>query len=233
MIVNRWRKYYSEARERVEALGFLNEIEWQASQQPAMVSESIFLRETAWVVMCSGFKESTVRKCFDYVSLCFCEWESAKVIAANSKVCIESALVGFGNRAKMEALGSIAELVASQGFEEFFEAVTHDYLAELQKLPFIGPVTALHLAKNLGFEIAKPDRHLVRLCSNLGFPDVEEMCEVFSNESGDPIRVVDIVLWRYCEQSPNSVFREAEIFSQSISSRRGQSRNHLKTYTAN
>jgi len=38
----------------------------------------------------------------------------------------------------------------------------------LQQLPFIGPVTAFHLAKNLGIEAVKPDRHLCRLSKLLG-----------------------------------------------------------------
>ena len=233
MKVSRWHKYYSEARQQVEDLGFLNEIEWQRAQQPATVSESTFLREAAWVVMCSGFRESTVRKCFDFISLCFCEWESAQTIAFNSKVCVESALIVFGNRAKMEAVAAIAKLVAGQGFDNFFDAVTEDHLTELQKLPFIGPITAMHLAKNLGFEIAKPDRHLVRLCANLGFRGVDEMCEVFSNESGDSIRVVDIVLWRYCEQNPHTVFHDAEIFSQTTNSHSFESKKILKSYAIN
>lgn len=215
-----WKQYYSGMRRRVEDLGFLNEIEWQQDQQVESITESAFLREAAWVVMCSGFRESTVRRCFDYVSLCFCDWESAQSISTNASVCVDAALHGFRNRAKMEALATIAKLIARQGFDDFFRTVANDYVTELQRLPFIGPVTALHLAKNLGFEIAKPDRHLVRLSDNLGFRGVDEMCETFSNESGDPVRVVDIVLWRYCEQNLRSVFCDAEVFSKEINESR-------------
>lgn len=215
-----WKQYYSGIRKQVEDLGFLNEIKWQQDQQVESITESAFLREAAWVVMCSGFRESTVRRCFDYVSLCFCDWESAQAISAKARVCVDAALHGFRNRAKMEALATMAKLIARQGFDDFFRAVADDYVTELQRLPFIGPVTALHLAKNLGFEIAKPDRHLVRLSDNLGFRGVDEMCAVFSNESGDPVRVVDVVLWRYCEQNPRSGFHDAEIFSKEISGSR-------------
>lgn len=215
-----WKQYYSGMRRRVEDLGFLNEIEWQQDQQVQSITESAFLREAAWVVMCSGFRESTVRRCFDYVSLCFCDWESAQSISTKASVCVDAALHGFRNRAKMEALATIAKLIARQGFDDFFRAVADDYVKELQRLPFIGPVTALHLAKNLGFDIAKPDRHLVRLSDNLGFRGVDEMCEMFSNESGDPVRVVDVVLWRYCEQNLRSVFYDAEVFSKKISESR-------------
>jgi hypothetical protein len=68
----------------------------------------------------------------------------------------------------------------------------------LRKLPFIGPVTSYHLAKNLGIDVVKRDRHLVRLAVHLGFSSAEEMCGAFGDQVGEPISVVDIVLWRYC-----------------------------------
>ncbi|HVY23721.1 MAG TPA: hypothetical protein VG962_10250 [Steroidobacteraceae bacterium] len=57
------------------------------------------------------------------------------------------------------------------------------------------------MAKNLGFDIAKSDRHLVRLKDALGFNTVDEMCLSIARFSGDAVRVVDVVLWRYMEQS--------------------------------
>jgi hypothetical protein len=51
----------------------------------------------------------------------------------------------------------------------------------------------------LGFHTAKPDRHLARLAASLGFPDVQKMCRTIAAALAEPVSVVDIVLWRYCE----------------------------------
>ena len=64
----------------------------------------------------------------------------------------------------------------------------------------LGPITSHHLAKNLGLQAAKSDRHLQRIADALGFGGVTETCQVLSEYSGDPISVVDIVLWRFAEQ---------------------------------
>jgi hypothetical protein len=76
-----------------------------------------------------------------------------------------------------------------------------DPVRELRKLPFIGPVTRYHLAKNLGIDVVKPDRHLTRLATTLGFRSAENMCTVIGRAVGEPAAVVDIVLWRYCSLS--------------------------------
>ena len=39
----------------------------------------------------------------------------------------------------------------------------------IQTFPYMGKATALHFAKNLGLDFAKPDRHLNRICATLGF----------------------------------------------------------------
>lgn len=72
----------------------------------------------------------------------------------------------------------------------------------LESLPFIGKVNRYHLARNLGIDVAKPDRHLVRMAEIFGYPDVQEMCDEVSKNTGDRIGTVDLVLWRYSNLSP-------------------------------
>jgi hypothetical protein len=193
--------YYTKAKRDVVDLGFANEIEWQAAQDPRLLTESAFLREAAWVVYCSGFREATVRKYFDYISMCFYDWASAASIAARAHECVLAAMFAVANRRKHEAIVTIARRVESETFESFKERLSLDPVAELRQFPFLGAVTALHLAKNIGFGFAKPDRHLTRLGSALGFHDVASMCDEISAESGDSVQVVDLVLWRYLERT--------------------------------
>ena len=52
-------------------------------------------------------------------------------------------------------------------------------------------------------QVAKPDRHLLRIVDGVGWSDVQGMCEAISNMTGDSIAVVDLVLWRFAESTPN------------------------------
>lgn len=192
--------FYATAKDRVIALGYSEEIEWQASQNPRNVCEAQFIREAAWVIYCSGFKEEIVRKKFNYLSLCFCEWASAKLIVENSNQCLLTAMHALAYRQKHEAIISISRAIEVEGFEGFWDEISTDPVKNLQELPYIGPITSIHLAKNLGFDLAKPDRHLLRLKERLGYHSVEEMCGVIAKDSGDPVRVVDLVLWRFLER---------------------------------
>jgi len=177
--------------------GFSDEIEWQKNVDFDRFTETDLLREGAWVILCSGFREEYIRRSFDKVSLCFCDWESAKTIHQNSSMCGESAMHVFGNKKKIMAIAQMASMVHHEGFENMRSRVVKDPVKELQCFPFIGPITSYHLAKNLGFHCAKPDRHLIRIAESRDIEDVQELCREIVRNTGELLGVVDIVLWRF------------------------------------
>jgi hypothetical protein len=189
--------FYAAAKNRLGESVFEAEIKWHASRSLNDFTERDLLREAAWVILCSGFRESVVRNSFSFISLCFCEWESAALISANSEVCRATALAAFGNQRKIDAIISAALYINEVGFESFRREIVEDPLSTLRRLPYIGEVTVYHLAKNLGADVAKPDRHLVRLAASQGFCDVHSLCSTIAKETGDPLRVVDVILWRF------------------------------------
>lgn len=193
-------KFYYKAKQELLNSGFDSEIEWQSNQSPENISESYFLQEAAWVIYCSGFREATVRKTFDFISLCFCDWESAKEISEHRNICILSAMLAFHNKRKHDAVADVAEIILQRGFCRFKEQLLVHPIDVLKELPFIGNVTSCHLAKNLGFNVSKPDRHLLYLKEYFGYNSVEHLCEDISSATGDAVKVVDIILWRYIEQ---------------------------------
>lgn len=67
----------------------------------------------------------------------------------------------------------------------------------LRSLPWIGPVTAYHLAKNLGADVAKPDVHLERLAAREG-TSTEKLCRRLARQTGYRVATIDTVLWRAC-----------------------------------
>jgi hypothetical protein len=193
---------YELAKAWMSSSTFAGEIKWTAARSTCSLEEDEFLREAAWVVLCSGFREQVVRQKFGYVSIAFFDWISADAIVADAGNCVRIAMKHFGNEKKLQAIVRIAELVAGIGFRRFKEAVLADPLGTLQALPFVGPITAQHLAKNLGFPTVKADRHLVRLAEAFGFSDCHRMCADLAQTTGDSLAVVDTVLWRFCEQHP-------------------------------
>lgn len=194
--------FYRDAEHQVRAAGFSWELEWQRERMLQDFTEQDLLRESAWVILCSGFRESVVRNAFDYVSLCFCDWESAHEISARQHACIETAAWRFSNRRKLTAIARIAEIIHDHGFKSFQSHLKDDPIEKLQALPFIGPVTSWHLAKNLGFDVAKNDRHLARLAYVHGFSDAQSLCAVIADATGEAASVIDIVLWRFATLKP-------------------------------
>lgn len=193
-------EFYRSAKTYLLDHGYADELAWQERLDFESFTESDLLREASWVILCSGFREAVVRRHFDFISLCFCDWESAEIICKLSSHCRAAALTRFANKRKIEAIIETADYIRRTGFSEFKARILADPLDALKILPFIGSITAFHLAKNLGFSSAKPDRHLQRVTTNLSYSDVATLCSDISRLSGDSVQVVDLILWRFAEQ---------------------------------
>lgn len=188
---------YLIAKEIVIAAGYSDEIRWQESVRLEDVTESDFLAEHGYVALCSGMRQAVVRRKFPGIAEAFEQWPSAQFVVAHADACRERALAQFNHRGKIGAMIAAATIVVSEGFSRLKPLIAENALAQLRRFPYIGPVTVYHLAKNLGASVAKPDRHLVRIAEATGYDDVQTLCMRLSEECGDPVPVVDIVLWRF------------------------------------
>lgn len=188
---------YKKCKSIVIASGFGSEISWQQSTNLENLTESDFLREHAWVTLASGMNERVIRKVFPKISECFFNWGSAQKIVENESKCRHQALNSFGNTNKINAIISASHIVYSKGFGQIKSSIVDDLLQTIREFPFMGPKTSYHLAKNIGLQVAKPDRHLTRLAEEAGYEDVQSFCSDISSHTGDTIPVVDIVLWRF------------------------------------
>ena len=196
--------FYMDAKERVIERGYAGEIDWQEDAKSAGFSESTFLSETAWVILSSGFRESILRRCFGEFSAAFFYWASARKIVTSSDSCREQSLEVFGNERKVDAILRIAQVVADEGIDTIRSAVNKQGPTFLQQFPFLGPVTSIHLAKNLGVPLVKPDRHLVRFAEATGYNSPNEMCQTIADVVGESLSVIDIVIWRFATLSADS-----------------------------
>jgi hypothetical protein len=188
---------YLQAKRSVLAAGFGWEIVWQRSRRIVALSESALLREAAWVILSAGMREAVIRLKFPAVSESFLRWRSAAEIAGSAESCFREAMQHFGHGLKIKAICTVASMVNQKGFDAIMEEVRIDPIPALQQFPFIGPITSFHLAKNLGIPVAKPDRHVSRLAEHCGFSDAHALCSSIAQFTGDPVDVVDVVLWRF------------------------------------
>lgn len=163
-------------KQKVVNVGYGGEIAWQESASCDCADE--FLWNYIWVVISSGIKNQVARVI-----------EQRIVEAYNTGTPIENA---FGHKGKVKA---IKEMIAKHEdiYEDYLESP--DKVGFLESLPYIGKITKYHLAKNLGEDVVKPDRHLVRIAKRYDMSPLE-LCEKLSQETGLRVATIDIILWR-------------------------------------
>lgn len=175
--------------------------DWQPPS-PKSITESDFLENVTWVALTSGFSEKTIEAHFDAIAAAFNGFASAKDIIKHAEEYLQEALKQINHRQKLSAPIRAAQKIDKEGFANFMARVNQNPIKVLQELYYIGPTTAYHLAKNIGFPVAKPDVHLTRIMKACGYDDVQEFCGMISQATGDPIPTVDTVLWLYARDHP-------------------------------
>ncbi|KKN87356.1 hypothetical protein LCGC14_0258100 [marine sediment metagenome] len=170
---------YIDLKQRVGEAGYWHEIDWSENLQRCQ-APCHFIRDYIFVVCNSGMKAQIARVIFN------------KVMQAVTRG--YSASLEFGHPGKSAAIDRA--LVEGTEWFDFYQTLGTDglRLQYLESLPWIGPITKWHLAKNLGMDCAKPDRHLVRIAGSAEL--AHELCRSLSEATGDRIPTVDLVIWR-------------------------------------
>jgi hypothetical protein len=184
---------YLAAKRSVVDSGYAHEIAWQAATGP--LTPQRFVQEAAWVILCTGMSEAVVGRLFpqfiEQLGALSPDW-----LALHAPTARKRALRIFSHERKIESILHIADTARTLGPDGLRHEM-EDPESFLRGLPYIGPVTWRHLAKNLGAPVAKADRHLTRFAKIVGRRSVDDLCAEISTWLGDPIAVVDIVLWRW------------------------------------
>ena len=173
-------EFFYKANDYITKKGFQWEIDFVRNIKPLSEQEDwYFYYQYVWVVLNAGMKEQIARKIFDR----FFEEKRFEIIGH------------LGKRAAIKdaALHYKEWFVNLQSF-----TLQSAQLNYLESLPWIGPTTKYHLARNIGIDCVKPDRHLVRLAKEYGFNSPSEMCKEIAEIIPEKIGVIDMILWRYC-----------------------------------
>jgi hypothetical protein len=187
--------------------GFSYEIDYADELKFSNLQENVFLKEAAWVILSSGMSFNIIANKFDQISSAFYNWESIEHIVKNKEKCKIHSLEVFNNKAKINAIIQIACIVEKESFEKIKSELILNGIDYLMRFPFIGPATKFHLAKNIGFDVAKPDRHLVRICNALGYNSANDLCNDISERISEKTSIVDLVIWRYATLDRNYLMK--------------------------
>ncbi|MCC7004141.1 MAG: hypothetical protein IT357_18445 [Gemmatimonadaceae bacterium] len=188
---------YLQAKREVLAAGFFQEIEEYARRREFVRSDEEMMREAAWVILSSGMRESVIRARFNRVCEAFLHFsDAAKILQHRTRV-RRNALSAFGHRGKIDAILDFVQFVSVNGGEALRKGVREEGPAFLVQFDYLGPATSAHLAKNLGWDGPKADRHLVRIAEAMGFKAVESLVSAIALHVDDASAVIDLVLWRF------------------------------------
>lgn len=187
---------YLVAKREVIDKGFADEIAWQIAVRDRPLTSKDFLREAAWVVLSAGMRETVIRKVFSRLDRALFEFD-AELIMANRITCESAVMEIFGHRGKVSAIFEIVSRISKMEQSVIRANLANDTQRFLCSLPYIGPITWRHLAKNLGVDVAKADRHLVRIADATDRESVDILCMEIGDWLGESVSVVDVVLWRW------------------------------------
>nr|WP_294860497.1 hypothetical protein [uncultured Fluviicola sp.] len=178
--------------------GYAHEIDWQDNISFNDISSSEFLKEISWVVIASGMNDRVVQKIFPKVKHIMRGFESIDWICENREKIKEQTKIVFNHEGKINAILYIVDYIKSNSFQYLKNRIFNEGISYIQTFPYMGKATSYHLAKNIGLNFAKPDRHLLRLADILGFNSPDELCLNISDSIQEKASVIDLVLWRYC-----------------------------------
>jgi hypothetical protein len=180
-------EFYHKARLFVIKEGFSDEIKWCRERYFKNIDKKEFAFEYTFAVLASsGLREQVVRKNYNKFLDAGKEGKSPFATVNNQRQ--RNALIHVWSD-----LDKIFKTLKMQLMDE-------EKIEYLDTLPQIGPKAKYHLARNLGIDCVKPDRHMERLAENFHYPTPLAMCEDIQRQliEQERVGVIDVILWRYC-----------------------------------
>lgn len=168
--------FYQKARKIVISKGYISDIEWCESLNIKKTTRGQFFHEYVWCVLNAGMKEQVARKIYNRFKEKF---DLSEIRHEGKREAIKKGMKQYKTW--------FTEVLASDNQIDYLES-----------LPWIGPITKYHLARNIGIDCVKPDRHLMRLAEEFNFKTPLDLCIEIQNHVNERLGVIDIILWRYC-----------------------------------
>lgn len=164
---------------------------------PSKITDKFFLSELAWCIYNSGMKESVVRKKWPDIEVVFHFFDADDIVFFEKEI-LEMIRPIFNHQRKARAVVMAAKKLQQERpiKNKLANMTENEALSYFESFPYIGKVTRYHLARNVGYDVVKPDRHLVRLGEMFNtnpFDLVEEISTLTGSKKG----FIDYVFWQW------------------------------------
>ena len=156
------------------------------------VSKWKFFVEYVFAVLVAGFKVATINQRWNRIRDALWGFNFVKIYM-NSDLARKRLLRAFGNKRKADAIIKGAIRITDLDWDDFKKEIVKD-INVLDDLPGIGPVSVYQIARNLGYDTIKPDRHIKRVADYFGLNPFE-MCKTIAEATHQPAHYVDTVFW--------------------------------------
>jgi len=156
-----------------------------------------FYRQYAYVVYNSGFNNSVVEMKWPRLLQAYRDFHVVYVSKYPAQVRSEAIEI-IAHKGKVKAIIDAARTIRDLDWPEFKEEVKTDFMT-LKRFPYIANETVYHLARNMGFDVIKPDRHLKKMAARYEL-DPFTMCNRIKDETGLSLHMIDTIIWRASEQ---------------------------------
>lgn len=178
------------------------------------------------IIFYSGFKAETVTNKLDIINKHLPDYKTVSMFGDNELTAIISDDKMIKNRSKISAtinnaktLKSLVEKYGSfQSYiESFSPTVSFENLMLLKeeleyRFDYLGGITVYHFLTDIGLDVLKPDRVLVRIFERLGFIENEKQLlktviqgRKFAAATGLSIRYIDIIFVTYGQQGQEGI----------------------------
>jgi hypothetical protein len=187
-------EFYMKAWDAVTKAGYADEAEWVRNLKPIEdQTYDAFIHEYVWVVLNANMWEQAARKVYDKFWECVEEKHQQVLVHEGQNPFL---VIRHPNKrnAIMKVLPNGSKIF--KGLQE-----AEDKIAYIATLPYMGQALRHHLARNLGIDTVKPDRHMIRLAERFGYASPLEMCKDIQDDlypTKEKLGVIDVILWRYC-----------------------------------
>lgn len=184
---------------------------WRNLPQPSEIRDEFFYCELSWCVYNAGMKEIVVRSKWPSLKRAFREFNPDAVIILKENV-LKDALKAFNHPGKAKAVITAAEMIIrdrpmSGKFASMNEEEALRYIAGF---PYIGSVTKYHVARNIGYDVVKPDRHLVRLAQFFGYENPVDLVRDVAKICSERLGYIDYVFWQWLAWQGQEAYLIAE-----------------------
>lgn len=190
--------FFKETLSKIHEKDFSDWLEELRNPPQSSLTKQDFMKAYASAVFASGMSYEWAEKSMRALDAATGEWDPVH-IDRNRSAFVKSALRVVNHKGKIHAIADTAKRIASldDTLSEIDLENPKKLLDWLDSLPWIGDANARYIAILLGLrELAKPDRHLLRVANRFGYhDDVETHCRDIASMTGEYPATVDFVFW--------------------------------------